>query len=94
LPSHNRKESAMDWNVIEGNWEQLKGSIKKQWDQLTDDDLDEIAGNREQLASRLVALYGLNEAAADEEIDDWMFTEEYRMYIQKEIEGWLNSRHY
>jgi uncharacterized protein YjbJ (UPF0337 family) len=84
----------MDWTVIEGNWTQLKDSIKQQWCQLTDDDLDEIAGKREQLASRLVALYGMNEAAADEEIDDWMFAEEHRMYIQTEIEARLNARHY
>jgi uncharacterized protein YjbJ (UPF0337 family) len=32
----------MDWNRVEGNWKQLKGSVKEQWGKLTDDDLDVI----------------------------------------------------
>jgi CsbD-like len=44
VPRH-RKESAMDWNRVEGNWKQLKGKIKEQWGHLTDDDLDKIAGH-------------------------------------------------
>jgi uncharacterized protein YjbJ (UPF0337 family) len=39
----------MDWNRIEGNWKQVKGKIKEKWGQLTDDDLDVINGQREQL---------------------------------------------
>jgi uncharacterized protein YjbJ (UPF0337 family) len=42
----------MDWNRIEGNWKQFKGKIKEQWGNLTDDDLDKIAGKREQLEGR------------------------------------------
>jgi uncharacterized protein YjbJ (UPF0337 family) len=42
----------MDWNRIEGNWKQLKGKIKKQWSKLTDDDLDKIAGKRDQLEGK------------------------------------------
>ena len=41
----------MDWNRVEGNWKQLKGKIKEQWGNLTDDDLDKIAGKREQLTA-------------------------------------------
>ncbi len=40
----------MDWNRIEGNWKQFKGKFKEQWGHLTDDDLDKIAGRREQHA--------------------------------------------
>ena len=29
----------MDWNRIEGNWKQFKGSAKEKWGKLTDDDL-------------------------------------------------------
>ena len=28
----------MDWNRVEGNWKQVKGKVKEQWGQLTDDD--------------------------------------------------------
>ena len=34
----------MNWNQIEGNWEQFKGKIQSQWGKLTRDDLDVIKG--------------------------------------------------
>jgi uncharacterized protein YjbJ (UPF0337 family) len=34
----------MDWNRVEGNWKQVKGKVREKWGQLTDDDLDKIAG--------------------------------------------------
>ena len=36
----------MDWNRVEGNWKQVKGKVKEQWGKLTDDDLDQIDGQR------------------------------------------------
>ncbi len=43
----------MNWERIEGNWKQLtKGQAKEQWGKLTDDDLDVVAGRRDQLAGR------------------------------------------
>jgi uncharacterized protein YjbJ (UPF0337 family) len=43
----------MDWRIIEGNWTQVKTSIKDYWDHLTDEDLDKIAGKREKLEGKL-----------------------------------------
>ncbi len=43
----------MDWNRVEGNWKQLKGKIKEQWGHLTDDELDKIAGKRDQLEGKI-----------------------------------------
>jgi uncharacterized protein YjbJ (UPF0337 family) len=39
----------MDWNRVEGNWREIKGSVKEKWGKLTDDDLNIINGRREQL---------------------------------------------
>ena len=39
----------MDWNRVEGNWKEVKGKIKQQWGQLTDNDLAQINGRRDQL---------------------------------------------
>ena len=39
----------MNWNQIEGNWEQFKGKVQSQWGKLTNDDLEIIKGNRRQL---------------------------------------------
>ena len=62
----------MNWNQIEGNWEQFKGKVQSQWGELTGDDLDVIAGNRKQLAGKLQERYGKAEDAAEREIDEWL----------------------
>ena len=43
----------MDWNRVEGNWKQMKGKVKEKWGNLTDDDLDKIAGRRDQLEGKI-----------------------------------------
>jgi uncharacterized protein YjbJ (UPF0337 family) len=62
----------MDWNRVEGNWKQLKGKIKEQWGNLTDDDLDKIDGKREQLEGKIQERYGLDKDAARKHVDDWV----------------------
>jgi uncharacterized protein YjbJ (UPF0337 family) len=61
----------MNKDIIVGNWEQLKGSIKKQWGKLTDDQLDEIKGDKQMLAGRIQELYGIKREEAQEKIADW-----------------------
>jgi len=34
----------MNWDRIEGNWNQFKGTVKQQWGKITDDQLDAISG--------------------------------------------------
>ena len=46
----------MDWNRVEGNWKQFKGSAKEKWGKLTDDDLNVIEGRREQLEGKLTVV--------------------------------------
>jgi CsbD-like len=35
----------MNWDRVEGDWKQFKGKIKEKWGNLTDDDLDRVAGS-------------------------------------------------
>ena len=39
----------MNWDQIQGQWKQYKGSAKQQWGKLTDDDMDRIDGNKDIL---------------------------------------------
>jgi uncharacterized protein YjbJ (UPF0337 family) len=71
-PALNRKEIAMDWNRIEGNWKQFKGKVKEQWGHLTDDDLDRIAGKREQLEGKIQERSGIGKDAVRKQVDDWL----------------------
>ena len=61
----------MDWNRVEGNWMQFKGKIKAKWGDLTDDDLDKIAGRREQLEGKIQERYGLAKDQVRRDIDAW-----------------------
>jgi len=62
----------MNWDQIEGKWKQLKGSVKVQWGKLTDDDLDQIKGNRDQFAGKLQERYGLAKDEAQKMADAWL----------------------
>jgi uncharacterized protein YjbJ (UPF0337 family) len=64
-------ESTMDWNRFEGNWKQIKGKVKEQWGKLTDDDLDMINGQREQLEGRIQERYGIQKDMVKQQVDDW-----------------------
>jgi uncharacterized protein YjbJ (UPF0337 family) len=69
---HNIKEYEMNWDRIEGNWKEFKGKAKAQWGKLTDDDLTEIDGRREELSGRLQQRYGYAKDEVDRHIDSWM----------------------
>jgi uncharacterized protein YjbJ (UPF0337 family) len=48
----------MDWNRIEGQWQQAQGRIRERWGKLTDDDLARVAGKRDQFVGLLQQKYG------------------------------------
>ena len=62
----------MNWDQVQGNWKQFKGQARQQWGKLTDDDLDVIEGNREELVGRIQERYGKGKADAEREIDAWL----------------------
>ena len=61
----------MNWDIIEGKWEQVKGSVKEKWGDLTDDDLTQIAGKKDKLAGKLQEKYGWTKDQAEAEINDY-----------------------
>ena len=62
----------MSWDVVQDNWKQFRDKARTQWGKLTEEDLKEIEGRREELAGRIQKRYGLEKAAAQSAIDDWM----------------------
>ena len=62
----------MNRNILEGKWVQLRGAIREKWGQLTDDELDQIAGKRDKLAGVLQERYGYAENEAEQQIDDFL----------------------
>jgi uncharacterized protein YjbJ (UPF0337 family) len=65
------EEARMNWDRIEGNWKQLKGKAKVRWGKLTDDDLDVIAGKRDQLCGKLQEAYGVSKDEAERQIGEF-----------------------
>jgi uncharacterized protein YjbJ (UPF0337 family) len=61
----------MEWNQIEGQWTQFKGSVKEKWGGLTDDELDVIAGKRDKFLGKLQEKYGLSKEEAERQLEEW-----------------------
>ena len=61
----------MNWDRIEGNWKTMKGQVQQQWGKLTNDDLDVIAGQREELVGRVQNAYGLARDEAERQVSEW-----------------------
>jgi uncharacterized protein YjbJ (UPF0337 family) len=61
----------MAWDQIEGNWKQFKGKIKETWGDLTDDEIDQIAGKRDVLLGKLQERYGMEKDEADRRLRDF-----------------------
>ncbi|MGE0424147.1 MAG: CsbD family protein [Reyranellaceae bacterium] len=62
---------------MKGSWEQTKGAVKEQWGKLTDDDLLQIEGRREQLIGRLQTRYGITREEAERQVGS--FEKSYRL---------------
>ncbi|HXC42944.1 MAG TPA: CsbD family protein [Candidatus Dormibacteraeota bacterium] len=64
----------MNSDTLKGKWKELKGAAKVRWGRLTDDDLDVIAGQADQLIGRLQQRYGIAQDEAQKQVDDWNAT--------------------
>jgi uncharacterized protein YjbJ (UPF0337 family) len=61
----------MNWDIIEGNWKQFKGTAQAKWGKLTDDEWDTLKGNREQLVGKIQELYGKGRDEAEREVSEF-----------------------
>jgi uncharacterized protein YjbJ (UPF0337 family) len=62
----------MNWEQMAGKWKQVRGSVRQQWGKLTDDDLEQIAGNRDKFVGVLQERYGIAKDEAQRQADDWL----------------------
>jgi uncharacterized protein YjbJ (UPF0337 family) len=61
----------MNKDTLKGDWSMIKGKLKEKWGKLTDDDLTEINGKREQLVGKIQKRYGLAKEKAEQELANW-----------------------
>jgi uncharacterized protein YjbJ (UPF0337 family) len=62
----------MNRDTLKGQWMQLKGKVRQQWGQLTDDEIDQMQGNAEMLIGRIQERYGRSRDEAEREVDHWL----------------------
>lgn len=56
---------------FKGKWKEMTGKIKEEWGELTDDDLTEAEGERDQLIGKIQQRYGKSRHEAEQELDSW-----------------------
>jgi uncharacterized protein YjbJ (UPF0337 family) len=59
----------MNSDIAEGQWRQIKGSVKQKWGKLTDDDLLEVDGQLEKFCGKMQQRYGMNREEAEHEFN-------------------------
>jgi uncharacterized protein YjbJ (UPF0337 family) len=62
----------MNMDILEGKWKQLKGNVQQVWGELTNDDLDRIQGQYEELVGLVQERYGRSRAEAEAEVREFL----------------------
>ena len=61
----------MNKDQLGGEWKQLKGKVLEKWGKLTNDDLDVVAGKRDQLLGKIQQRYGVMRDEAERQVKEW-----------------------
>src|SRR2546426_9682488 len=56
-------------DIFEGRWKQMRGELRSWWSRLTNDDLEQIGGQKDKLLGRLQERYGYTHERAQQEIE-------------------------
>ena len=59
----------MNEDIVKGQWKQFRGQAKIWWGKLTDNDLDQINGERERLIGKLQERYGYTREQAINDVN-------------------------
>lgn len=59
----------MNWSQVRGNWNEVQSRFGRHWKKLSEDDLDDIGGDRDLLVDRLQMLYEMEQDEAEGEVD-------------------------
>lgn len=62
----------MNWDQISGQWLQITGQVKSKWGKLTDDDIKNVAGKKDQLVGKVVERYGVLKQDAERQVNEWI----------------------
>ncbi|MGA9528755.1 MAG: CsbD family protein [Terriglobales bacterium] len=74
----------MNSDQVQGKWKQIKGGVKERWGKLTDDDVNIINGQRDQLVGRVQERYGIAKEQAQKQVDEWLNSDTQDAEYQKQ----------
>lgn len=72
----------MRTDLLNSRWRQIRNHAKQCWAELTDDDLDEVQGQRAVLAGKLQARYGRSREEVEVEINRFLLRAERLLKLQ------------
>jgi uncharacterized protein YjbJ (UPF0337 family) len=78
-----KRRMPMNADQIKGKWKQLKGAVKTKWGELTDDDIDVINGQSDELIGKIQERYGIARDEAQRQVDEWDEMSERRVEEQR-----------
>ena len=67
----------MNADIFKGKWMQLKGTVKQQWGNLTDDDLNRVSGSLDRLIGLVQERYGYQKEEAKRQVDAFLAQHEF-----------------
>ena len=60
------------WDQIAGSWKQFTGKIREQWGDLTDDEIMQMEGKRDNLEGKIQERYGIERTEAQSQVSRWL----------------------
>jgi uncharacterized protein YjbJ (UPF0337 family) len=61
----------MNWSSIETGWNDFKAGAQQQWNKLSDQQINDTLGKRDQLSSKVQEAYALSKEETERQISDW-----------------------
>jgi len=62
----------MNADILKGKWKEIKGQIREQWGELTDDEIAQVEGTEERLVGLLQKKYGYAKDEAEAKYKEFM----------------------
>jgi len=62
----------MNKDIIQGHWHEVKGKLKQQWGDLTDEEITKMEGTQEELQGVLQKKYGYEADRAKKEVESFI----------------------
>ncbi len=59
------------WDQVKGSWTQARGEIRKKWGEFTDDEIEQMKGDRDIMSGMIQKKYGQTKEEVNTQIDDW-----------------------